>query len=92
MIIMKENCWEVKKCGREKNGVNTSALGVCPAALPFNYDGRNGGLVGGRYCWKIAGTHCGGEVQGSYADKLMSCVTCDFFKQVKTEEGPSFCP
>jgi len=91
-MVMKENCWEVKNCGREKDGVNTCSVGVCPAALSSEYDGRNEGLNGGRYCWKVAGTFCGGEVQGTYADKLMSCVACDFFKQVKIEEGPSFYP
>jgi len=87
---MKINCWDAKKCGRQKGGAKAAELGVCPAALPSKFDGLNGGRMGGRYCWKIAGTLCGGEVQGSYADKLTSCVKCDFFKAVKAEEGPAF--
>jgi hypothetical protein len=87
---MKKNCWEIKKCGREINGIKTYELGVCPAALSSKYDGLNCGSLGGRYCWKIAGTYCGGEVQGAYADKLLNCVTCDFFKMVKAEEGGAF--
>ena len=68
----------------------TSQLGVCPAALTTKYDGLNNGFLGGRYCWKIAGTFCGGEIQGAFANKLLNCVTCDFFKMVKAEEGVAF--
>lgn len=96
--MKKKNCWEVKGCGRERGGVNVSSLGVCPAALsadndwgrPTDYDGRNDGQMGGRYCWKIAGTLCEGKVQGSFADKLDSCVRCEFFRQVKQEEGENW--
>ena len=31
-IIMKKNCWEYKKCGREVGGAKVKDLGVCPAA------------------------------------------------------------
>ena len=89
---MKKNCWEIKKCGREANGVKASELGVCPAALPSKYDGFNEGSLGGRYCWKIAGTFCGGEVQGTFADKLLNCVECNVFKMIKAEQGASFRP
>jgi len=30
-------------------------------------------------CWQIAGTHCGGEVQGVFAQKLGRCERCDVF-------------
>ena len=30
-------------------------------------------------CWQIAGTHCGGEVQGLFAQKLGRCEKCEVF-------------
>lgn len=63
------NCWEFKKCGREKCGVNVGQLGVC-VAYPYN----------GKTCASIAGTLCGGKIQGSFAIKLADCKQCDFYK------------
>ena len=65
----KLNCWEFKKCGREDGGVNAVELGVCPA-YPDN----------GRLCARIAGTLCGGTVQGTFAQKLGNCMQCDFYR------------
>ncbi|MFA6000523.1 MAG: ATP-binding protein [Thermoleophilia bacterium] len=31
-------------------------------------------------CWQVAGTHCGGEVQGVFAQKLGRCEKCEVFK------------
>jgi two-component system NtrC family sensor kinase len=31
-------------------------------------------------CWQIAGTYCGGEVQGAFAQKYNSCSECEVFK------------
>ncbi len=31
-------------------------------------------------CWQVAGTHCGGEVQGKFAQKYASCEACEVFK------------
>ncbi|MBI5543254.1 MAG: hypothetical protein HY901_05160 [Deltaproteobacteria bacterium] len=64
-------CWEVKKCGREQGGAKAAELGVCPA-FPDH----------GRDCWMAAGTLCGGEVQGTFAEKLGSCQACEFYKKV----------
>ncbi|MDM8160193.1 hypothetical protein QUH73_10245 [Labilibaculum sp. K2S] len=86
----KNNCWEIPKCGRELNGVNSVKCGVCPAALPNNFDGVNGGKDSGRFCWVIAGTCCDGNVAGTYAQKLANCVNCKFLKQVNEEEGRDF--
>ncbi len=85
--MKKMNCWEVMKCGREPGGSKVHELGVCPAATDVSCDGLNGGKNGGRICWAITGTFCGGEVQGSFAQKRLSCMNCDFYKQVKAEEG-----
>jgi PAS domain S-box-containing protein len=36
-------------------------------------------------CWQIAGTHCGGVVQGKFAQKYKSCEKCDVY-QLCTED------
>lgn len=62
------NCWQFMKCGRERNGKNQHLLGTCPA-YPKH----------GTHCARVAGTYCGGEVQGKFAEKLLSCMACDFY-------------
>ncbi len=84
------NCWEVKKCGREPGGANVPEMGECTAATSEAHTGRNGGVNAGRYCWRVAGTFCGGEVQGAMAAKIMDCVKCDFLLKVKSEQGLLF--
>ena len=71
------NCWEVKKCGRTPGGDKADELGVCPA-YPDS----------GTRCWTVAGTFCGGEVQGTWADKQGGCLVCGFYKQAKASAGP----
>ena len=44
----------------------------CPA-VPYH----------GRGCWRVAGTMCGGKVQGTFAEKMDNCQQCDFYKLVK---------
>ena len=34
----------------------------------------------GKGCARIAGTLCGGQVQGTFATKLGNCLQCDFYK------------
>jgi len=63
------NCWEFKKCGREKGGARAKELGVCPA-WPN----------GGTQCARMAGTLCGGKVQGTFASKLAGCMGCAFYR------------
>ena len=65
-------------------------MGVCRAALAKELNGLNGGENGGRICWAVAGTLCGGEVQGTFAEKRASCLSCDIYQQVKREEGSNF--
>jgi CRP-like cAMP-binding protein/tRNA A-37 threonylcarbamoyl transferase component Bud32 len=81
------NCWEVMMCGREQGGKNIAEYGVCPAAADPSFDGINSGKCGGRICWAVAGTFCGGCTQGSCVDKRPTCVDCDFYKKVQDEEG-----
>ncbi len=86
---MKKNCWEHKNCGRQPGGAKTSELGVCPAATEEALDGSHGGKNAGRACWVVAGSLCGGKIQGTYAKKLLNCWRCEFMNKVKQEEEPS---
>lgn len=87
---MKLNCWEFKKCGREPGGRKAAELGVCPSAVCEDLNGAHGGKNAGRSCWVIAGTLCGGTVQGTFAAKYKNCEVCDFYKTVKAEERGDF--
>ncbi|MGD8230312.1 MAG: cyclic nucleotide-binding serine/threonine-protein kinase, partial [Desulfobacteraceae bacterium] len=75
------------KCGREPGGPKVGELGICPAASDTSFNGINLGENAGRFCWAVAGTFCGGKVQGSFAEKRASCISCDFFQEVLKEEG-----
>lgn len=87
--MKKMNCWEVKKCGREPGGVHKD-LGLCAAAVDTRLHGTHGGKMGGRACWVLAGTLCGGQEQGTFASKYHNCEKCDFYKQVRLEEGSTY--
>lgn len=66
---LRQNCWEFKKCGRDNMGINARAEDGCPA-YPDH----------GSTCARVAGTLCGGRVQGDFAQKLSNCMQCDFYK------------
>jgi hypothetical protein len=85
--VAKANCWEFKKCGRQPGGSRANELGVCPAYTEKRLHHVNGGMAAGRACWAIAGTLCGGKVQGFFALKMGTCLQCDFYKLVLAEEG-----
>jgi eukaryotic-like serine/threonine-protein kinase len=80
------NCWEFMGCGREPGGAEAVRLGPCPAASDTSYDALNAGHNGGRICWAVAGTCCGGKVQGTFAEKRSSCVDCELFQKVHQEQ------
>ncbi len=82
----KLNCWEYKKCGRGPGNEPK-----CPAATDVQADGINGGIRGGRVCWAIAGTMCGGRQQGTYAVNIETCLRCDFCQMVLREEQAETC-
>jgi hypothetical protein len=84
----KLNCWEHKKCGRWPGGPKAQELGICPATVFAGLDGAHGGKNAGRACWAIAGSLCGGKIQGTYAQKLHNCWRCEFMNKVKQEEEP----
>ena len=81
------NCWEYMRCGRQPGGNKVSDFGVCPAAEENLVDGINGGNNGGRCCWAVAGTYCGGKVKGTAAMKNMNCMKCEFYRDVWREEN-----
>jgi hypothetical protein len=64
------NCWERLDCGREAGGVNVAELGVCPAYT----------AGAGEACWLVAGTFCGGTIQGTHAEKETSCMACEHYR------------
>ena len=86
----KINCWEYMDCGREPGGRHTDEKGICPAGISEAADGIHSGKHGGRVCWAISGTMCGGSVQGTFAGKISNCQDCDFYQLVQLEEGPVF--
>lgn len=87
--MAKMNCWEFKKCDRQPGGKLTGELGICPAATDQTLNSTHAGINAGRACWVVAGTFCGGAVQGTEAQKQHNCWRCDFFQLVKKEETSS---
>lgn len=81
------NCWEIMQCGREPGGTRVDELGICPSATERAFDGVNQGYNAGRFCWAVTGTLCGGDVQGTFAEKALDCMQCMFYAQVVREEG-----
>jgi hypothetical protein len=88
--MAKRNCWEFKKCGRDRPRGNGAEADICPARTDTRLNGMNSGTNGGRACWAVAGTYCGHTAQGKFAAKLEDCAVCDFFFSVMREEGPNF--
>jgi hypothetical protein len=84
--MKKQNCWEFKGCERGPGGSEE----LCPAASNTKLDGVHGGTNCGRACWAVAGTYCGGNPQGSFAQKISDCSLCDFYRTVRAEEGQRF--
>jgi hypothetical protein len=88
--MSKQNCWEFKNCGRQPGGNKVADLGVCPAAVEIKTNNLKSGNNGGRVCWVVSGTFCGGKVQGTFASKLANCMNCEFYKVVMKEEGKGY--
>jgi len=70
------NCWEFRKCGRERGGDRADELGVCPA-YPDN----------GRSCARVSGTMCEGVVQGDFVLKFPTCITCEYYKSAHYDKS-----
>ncbi|MBI4690198.1 MAG: response regulator [Nitrospirae bacterium] len=58
---------------------------VCWEVKNCNYTGCP--VYGKRHvrCWQIAGTHCGGVIQGQFAKKFTDCKECEVYKQATAE-------
>lgn len=89
-MAARRNCWDVMRCGRGPEGAMVAEQGVCPAATDVSVHGVNGGTNGGRLCWAVAGTLCGGSREGTFAHKELTCYACRFFREVQMEEGDRF--
>lgn len=87
----KQNCWEFNGCGREPGGKHAAEHGECPAAITITANGINNGKNAGRICWAVAGTFSDKKISGDHAQKIVSCVLCEFYKKVEQEEGANFC-
>mgnify|MGYP001576089443 CR=1 FL=1 len=88
--MKRQNCWEAMACGRQPGGAHECELGVCPAAVSGANDGVNRGKFRGRMCWQVTGTLCEGEVQGSFAQKMLKCLNCRFLQMVQDQESRGF--
>lgn len=71
------NCWEIKKCGRQKGGNKINELGECLAS-------RKGM---GHSCWAVAGTMCADEIQCTYAKKIRFCTLCEVYEIYNRSRG-----
>jgi hypothetical protein len=81
------NCWQYMSCGREPGGINTPQSGVCPASTDSRLDGVHGGKNAGRACWAVAGSFAKGNAEGTFAKGHKDCTKCDFYNQIRQEEG-----
>ncbi len=71
------NCWEIKKCERQKGGKKKNELGECIASKE--------GM--GHSCWAVAGTLCGGKIQGATAQKIVYCTSCEVYQIYNRSNG-----
>ena len=71
------NCWDLIHCGRQKGGKKVSELGECIASKE--------GM--GHSCWAVAGTLCGGKIQGTTAQKIGYCTSCEVYQIYNRSKG-----
>ena len=71
------NCWEIKKCEWQKGGKKVNELGECIASKKEM----------GHSCWAVAGTLCGGKIQGTSAQKIGYCTTCEVYQIYNRSKG-----
>lgn len=62
---------DLKKCWVEKECKKED----CPS---YNSDSLR--------CWQVSGTFCGGEIQGSFAQKISDCTKCEVYQAATTDE------
>jgi len=86
----KKNCWDYYGCGRQATRDCGTEHDVCPAYVETRLNGVHDGKNGGRACWVVRGTQCGGRIKRRVVPKFMACKLCDFKKTVIREERRNF--
>ncbi|MCG8635405.1 MAG: protein kinase [Desulfobacterales bacterium] len=81
------NCWEFMNCGRNPDDAEGRNCDSCPATRSSSLDGLNEGKKAGRACWLVAGTFCSNRISGSFAEKIDSCMECEFYRHVNRDSG-----
>jgi len=71
------NCWDMKKCERQKGGKKVNDLRECIASKKKM----------GHSCWAVAGTLCGSEIQCTYAKKIGFCTSCEVYEIYNRSRG-----
>ena len=71
------NCWDLINCERQKGGKKVNELDECIASKE--------GM--GHSCWVIAGTLCGGKIQGTHAQKIGFCTSCKVYQLYNRSRG-----
>ena len=71
------NCWDIKKCQRQKGGKKVNKMGECIASRKKM----------GHSCWAVAGTFCGGKIQCTYAKKIGFCTSCEVYEIYNRSRG-----
>ena len=84
------NCWEKTECGLQPGGYRVREHGICPVAIATKANSIHGGVNGGRACWAIEGTITFCKVQCKQDQNISSCEECDFYREVKSQEGFSY--
>jgi len=87
---LKRNCWDYYRCRRQAKDDDGKEHDVCPVYLETKLNGVHDGKNGGRACWVVAGTKCGGRIKRIVVPKFIACKVCDFKKTVIREESKNF--
>jgi hypothetical protein len=86
MVSKKQNCWEFMRCDFGPEAREDS----CPVVSAVIFNGINGGINGGRYCWNVENAFCLVGSESLNESEPMNCATCEFYRFVKEEEGKYF--
>ena len=88
---MKLHCWE-KLHGRQPGGERSVEFGICPVSVEAKTHMIHEGINGGRACWAIQRKFNGNDLQCKLDQKLDHSIQCDFYSEVKGEEGSDYLP
>lgn len=87
---MKLNCWEKMQCGCQPGGDRTLEKGICPISTETKANWIHGGINGGRSCWAVVRTLDKKNIPCKIDHKFDSCIQCDFYSEVRAEEGSDY--